>query len=128
MVLDGLAGLLTGVLSGFGIGGGSLLILWLTMVRHSNQFTAGGLNLLYFICCAPTALYTHIKNHLIVRQAVIWSTVAGIPTAIGAAYFAAMIDIHWLRKGFGVLLLYVGIKELFCKPQTDADTTKKQTQ
>ena len=42
-------GLLTGVLSGCGIGGGSLLLLWLTLVQDMPQFTAGGINLLYFL-------------------------------------------------------------------------------
>ncbi len=40
-------GLLTGVLSGCGIGGGSLLLLWLTLVQDMPQFTGGGINLLY---------------------------------------------------------------------------------
>ena len=39
-------GAATGILSGFGIGGGSLLILWLTMVQQLPQYTAAGINLL----------------------------------------------------------------------------------
>lgn len=115
MKLNFLVGLATGVLSGFGIGGGSLLILWLTGVVGIPQFAAGGINLLYFICCAPAALVSHIKNKLIVKRAAIWCTVAGIPTSIAAAFLAAWVDTNWLRRGFGVLLLYIGIRELFCK-------------
>ena len=59
-----MVGLLTGVLSGCGIGGGSLLLLWLTLVQDMPQFTAGGINLLYFLACAPAALVSHLKNHL----------------------------------------------------------------
>ena len=58
------AGLLTGILSGFGIGGGSLLLLYLTLFAGVDQYQAGGINLLYFIACAPAALYSHIKNGL----------------------------------------------------------------
>ena len=47
------AGLLTGILSGFGIGGGSLLLLYLTLFAGVDQYQAGGINLLYFIACAP---------------------------------------------------------------------------
>ena len=36
------AGLLTGVLSGFGIGGGSLLLLYLTLFAGFGQYAAGG--------------------------------------------------------------------------------------
>ena len=59
------AGLLTGILSGFGIGGGSLLLLYLTLFAGVDQYQAGGINLLYFIACAPAALYSHIKNGLV---------------------------------------------------------------
>lgn len=55
-VIGLLAGLVTGVISGFGIGGGSLLILYLTAFAGMDQYTAGGLNLLYFLFCAPAAL------------------------------------------------------------------------
>ena len=54
-----MVGLLTGVLSGCGIGGGSLLLLWLTLVQDMPQFTAGGINLLYF---GAKELFTKRKN------------------------------------------------------------------
>ena len=115
MLLNFMVGLATGVLSGFGIGGGTLLILWLTCMIGIPQFSAGGLNLLYFIFCAPAALWSHIKNKLIEKRAALWCTVAGLPTSIGAAFLAAWVDTDWLRRGFGVLLLYIGLRELFCK-------------
>ncbi|MCB6366283.1 sulfite exporter TauE/SafE family protein [Intestinibacillus massiliensis] len=121
MLLNFLVGLATGVLSGFGIGGGSLLILWLTGVAGVPQFRAGGLNLLYFICCAPTALLSHIKNKLVEWRAVLWCTAAGVPTSVLAAVLASWVDTDWLRRGFGVLLLYIGLRELFCKKPKTGD-------
>lgn len=114
-VLEFAVGLATGVLSGFGIGGGSLLILYLTSVAGVEQYLAGGINLLYFIFCAPAALVSHIKNKLIVWKAVLWCTVAGIVTSLGAAWLASAVHADWLRRAFGVLLLYIGVRELFCK-------------
>lgn len=124
MLIHFLIGLATGILSGFGIGGGSLLILWLTAVENMPQFRAGGLNLLYFICCAPAALFSHVKNKLVEGKAVLWCVLAGVPTSIVAALFAAGVDTDWLRRAFGLLLLYIGIRELFCKkaPDTEAST------
>ena len=121
MLLNFLVGLATGVLSGFGIGGGSLLILWLTGVAGVPQFRAGGLNLLYFICCAPTALLSHIKNKLVEWRAVLWCTAAGVPTSVLAAVLASWVDTDWLRRGFGVLLLYIVLRELFCKKPKTGD-------
>ena len=101
-------GLLTGVLSGCGIGGGSLLLLWLTLVQDMPQFTAGGINLLYFLACAPAALVSHLKNHLIARGAVKFCVPFGAMTSLLASFAAAGTDTSLLRRLFGVLLLYIG--------------------
>ena len=110
-----LAGLLTGVLSGCGIGGGSLLVLWLTLFEGMPQFTAGGINLLYFIACAPAALLSHVKNRLIDRKTVLFCVPAGALTSLAAALLASHTDVSLLRRLFGVLLLVIGAKELFTK-------------
>lgn len=108
-------GAVTGVLSGFGIGGGSLLILWLTMMEGTAQYTAAGINLLYFLCCAPAALISHIWHHLVDKRAAIWCAVAGCVTSPLASFAAGVIPMDWLRRLFGVLLLILGTKELFAK-------------
>lgn len=112
MILAFIVGLATGVLSGFGVGGGSLLMLYLTLFANVQQYAAGGVNLLYFIACAPAALWSHVKNGLIDRQAVIWCTLAGLPVSVAAAFLAARMDVSLLRRAFGVLLLYIGVREL----------------
>lgn len=108
-------GLLTGVLSGCGVGGGSLLMLYLTMVSGMAQYQAAGINLLYFLACAPAALWTHAKNGLIEKQAVCWCVAAGVPAAAAASLLAAHVDTGLLRRAFGVFLLAVGVKEVFAK-------------
>lgn len=120
-----LTGMTTGVLSGFGIGGGSLLLLYLTMIEGMPQYQAGGLNLMYFIVCAPAALYSHIKNKLVNWSAAIWCIAAGVPASAAAAIVAARIDTGWLRRAFGVFLLYVGTKEMFAKRQNIRATRKE---
>ena len=110
-------GLLTGILSGFGIGGGSLLMLYLTLATSMDQYTAGGVNLMYFLCCAPAALISHIKHKLVDWKVMLWCTGAGVVTSLGAAYVASLIDVAWLRRGFGALLLVIGVRELFCKAE-----------
>nr|WP_297174365.1 TSUP family transporter [uncultured Agathobaculum sp.] len=119
-----IAGLLTGVLSGFGIGGGSLLLLYLTLFAGFGQFAAGGINLLYFLACAPAALYAHVKNGLVQGKAVKWCAAAGVLTSVAAALLAARVDTDWLRRIFGVFLLYVGVKELTSR-QKKPDKVKK---
>ena len=105
-------GLLTGILSGFGIGGGSLLLLYLTLVGGMSQYAAGGINLLYFLCCAPAALCFHGKNGLIEWRAAGLGAI-GILPCVAAAWAASVLPTDWLRRIFGVLLLYIGFHEVF---------------
>ena len=111
-VLAFVIGVATGIISGFGIGGGSLLVLYLTAVLGVAQQTAGGMNLLYFIGCAPAALIGHVKNKRIHWRAVGWCTLSGVVSAIPTALLATTIDTDLLRRMFGVVLLYVGVREL----------------
>ena len=39
-----------------------------------DQFHAGGINLVYFVCCALPALISHWKNGLLEKKAVLWCT------------------------------------------------------
>ena len=55
-LLPALAGLVCGVLSGLGIGGGTLLMVWMTAICGLEQRTAQGINLLYFLPTAVCAL------------------------------------------------------------------------
>ncbi len=110
-----LVGTLTGIISGFGIGGGSILVLYLTAFVGVAQHTAGGINLLYFIGCAPAALIGHIRQKVIEWRAVWWCTLGGIATVIPTSLLAAAINTNLLRRMFGVILLYIGIKELRAK-------------
>ncbi len=111
-LVAGLAGLVCGVFSGLGIGGGTLLMVWMTAVVSLEQQTAQGINLLYFLPTAACALFFHIKNRLIRWRIVLPAILTGCLAAAGAAYLATGIDTGLLRKLFGGFLLLVGIREL----------------
>lgn len=113
-ILPFLVSCATGVLSGWGVGGGTLLIIFMTAVRGVPQRAAQGINLLYFIPCSGAALFSHIKNGLIEKTAV-YAAVCGALTAAGAAFAAAHIDAGLMKKLFSVFLLYTGVSELLRK-------------
>lgn len=118
MFYDILVGFLTGIISGFGVGGGSLLVLYLTVFKNTEQYIAGGINLLYFVGCAPAALITHIREKRILWQAVWLCLLTGIPCSVIAAICSGMLNTELLHKAFGCVLLYVGLKELFVKKKS----------
>ena len=114
-IFDALAGAVTGVITGFGIGGGTLLILYLTMFRDTSQLAAQGINLLYFLPTAGCALVSHITNRRIEWRAVVFAAGAGVITTIIAAIFASKLDTTLLRRIFGAFLVVVGVSELLRK-------------
>lgn len=118
-LLAGAAGLICGVFSGLGIGGGTLLMVWMTAVMEIEQRTAQGINLLYFVPTAVCALIFHIKNRLIRWNVVIPAVIAGCVTAAGASWLATAIDAGMLRKIFGGFLILVGLSEVFGRHARD---------
>lgn len=126
-LLGGAVGLVTGVLSGFGVGGGTLLLLWLTMGMGMEQVRAGGVNLLYFISCAVPAIWGHIRGGLVEKQALIWCVAAGLPVSIGAALAAAGMGTGTLRKVFGVFLVIAGLREAFSKKKPLSEAPPKNS-
>ena len=110
-----LAGALTGVLSGFGVGGGTLLLIYLTAFAGVPQNIAQGVNLLYFLPTAAAALPAHVKNGFIERAALLPAILAGLVGTGAAAWVATAMDVALLHRCFGAFLLYVGASELFRK-------------
>lgn len=112
-MIAAIVGLVCGVLSGLGIGGGTLLMVYLTAMAGMEQTTAQGINLLYFLPTAACALILHAKNRLLRLRIILPAAIVGSLCAIGASLLATTIDTEFLRRLFGGFLLIVGIKELF---------------
>ena len=58
-------GVLLGFLAGLGIGGGSLLILWLTLVLHADPENARMINLMFFLTAAGSVSIIRWKKGII---------------------------------------------------------------
>ena len=106
-------GTLLGALAGCGVGGGTLLLLFLTAVQKLPFADAKLLNLLFFIVCAAIALVSHCKNRLVDIKSAAVCAVSGVLACIPAAMLSAKLPEKVLSKIFGVLFIAAGIKELF---------------
>lgn len=114
-LIPALAGAVTGVLSGFGIGGGTLLLIYMTAFAGVAQNLAQGINLLYFLPTAATALPSHVKNGYIDWKTAIPAIAAGLAGTGLAAWVATGLDVELLHRCFGGFLIYIGLSELFRK-------------
>ncbi len=104
-----------GFLAGLGVGGGSLLILWLTMVLGMEQGDAGSINLLFFLPAALISCLFRWKQGKLDLKTALPAVLFGCAAAIGFTWFGGRIDTGLLRKGFGILLLFTGLREIFYK-------------
>ena len=112
------AGLITGILSGFGVGGGTLLLIYMTTIAGLPQTLAQGINLLYFLPTAASALPAHIRNGFIEKTVLLPAILTGLVGTALAAWIATGLNVELLHRFFGYFLIYVGISEFFRKPSS----------
>ena len=119
-ILPMIVGAATGVLSGFGVGGGTLLLVYMTAFAGVEQRLAQGINLLYFLPAGLLALPAHVKNGYIEKPALLPAIGAGLACAALAAWAATAMEVGLLKKLFGAFLIAVGLMELFTKPDSQS--------
>lgn len=100
-MLPALAGFFTGILSAWGIGGGTLLLLVMSLFLGVDQITAQGINLLYFLPTAAMALVQHRKNGLLDAPVLGGAIPWGLPAAALGALLATAADVAALKSPLG---------------------------
>lgn len=108
-------GLLSGIAASMGFGGGFILIIYLTAFTDTNQLTAQGVNLLFFLPVALISLLIHQKNGLIRWKTLLRLIPGGILGILAGAFISAHINVDFLQKMFAALLIFVGFREIFHK-------------
>lgn len=116
-LVSALAGLLLGYLAGLGVGGGSLLILWLTLVLEMDQPTARAINLMFFIAAAGAVSFFRWKQGVLQLKKILPAILSGCAAAFLFSLLSRNMDVSQLKKLFGILLLATGIRELLYKPR-----------
>ena len=110
-----IAATLIAAMAGLGIGGGGLLVIYLTLIQGMDQLSAQGINLTFFIFSAIASLFIHFKKRKIDIKQVLVLAITGISTSVIGAHISQNIDVGLLRKLFGALLVLSGALTLFSK-------------
>lgn len=110
-----LASFFGAVLSALGMGGGGILLIYLTIVVGMDQHTAQGINLVFFIPVAIVAILIHAKNKLIRWKVAFPCILCGLGGVWIGAYTAMRLDSDLLGRLFGGFLLIIGLREIFFK-------------
>lgn len=108
-----LIGVISGIVSGTGMGGGTILIFLLTFMLGIEQHVAQATNLIFFIPTAIVAIIVNFKNKNIDTKLAILISVFGILGAIIGANISIHIEVGMLKKCFGVFLAFITINEIY---------------
>lgn len=112
-----IVGTVLGFLSGLGIGGGSLLILWLTLVLNTDPLIARSINLLFFIPSALIACLFRLKQGTLKLRQILPAVLSGCAAAVLFSFISTRLDVELLKKGFGIVLIAAGIREVLYRPR-----------
>lgn len=112
MVIPFLAAIILGFLTGLGTGGGSLLILWLTLVMSLEPGEARAINLMFFFPSALISCLFRGKQGSLPLGKLWPSMITGAVTAGIFSCLPGQLSPRWLEILFGLLLVYTGLREL----------------
>lgn len=108
-----LFGIISGTITAMGMGGGTTLILLLTLFSGINQHNAQAINLIFFIPTSIVAIFINIKNKNIDLKISLQLAFFGIIGAIIGSIVAKNIDTSTLKKIFSIFLLIISFYEIY---------------
>lgn len=121
--LIGIVSLLSGLTASLGLGGGFVLVIYLTAFANMPQIQAQGVNLFFFVPIAVLSLILHGKNKLLDRKPLLPAILGGV-VGVGIGFVLGnWLGSEWLSKLFAVFILIVGLKELFHRKQSVRKTS-----
>lgn len=112
-MLEIFTGLISGTISGTGMGGGTILILILSVFMGVEQHTAQATNLVFFVPTSIAAIFTTIREKLINWKIGVPVAISGIIGAIIGAKISIRMNVDKLKKYFGIFLIVITIYEIY---------------
>ncbi len=109
-----LVGLISGIVSGLGMGGGTILITFLTCFLKVNQIVAQASNIIFFVPTSIIATVVNVKNHTLKWKVAIPLVITGVIGASIGSVIANKLDTSLLKKAFAIFLLFIALYQSIC--------------
>lgn len=110
-----LAGLLSGIIGAMGLGGGAVLIIYLSVFTETEQLVSQGINLMFFIPIGLIAVIIYAFKKQIKWKTTLTVAAWGLLGAVIGLMLTDLLGGDLTAKLFGGLLILIGLKEIFCK-------------
>lgn len=107
-----IAGLLSGIIGGMGLGGGAVLLIYLRLFTQTNQLTAQGINLLFFIPIAVFSVTIYSFKGMINWKKVFFISGFSLLGSVAGFMLSSSLGNNRLSKLFGLMLIFLGISEI----------------
>ncbi len=120
-----LAGLFSGILGAMGLGGGAVLIIYLTLFTNTEQLAAQGINLLFFIPISLLAVIIYSIKKKIKWRLTISLSLWGLLGASLGIMLTKYLGGELTSKLFGGLLILMGLCEIFKRRNKNVAEKKK---
>lgn len=108
-----LIGSISGIFSGIGMGGGTVLIFLLNIFEGLEQHVAQATNLIYFVPTAISAIIVNYREKNIDIKLAKMISIYGIIGAIVGAIISINMDMQKLRKFYGIFLAIIAVHEIY---------------
>ena len=108
-----IAGFLSGLIGSMGFGGGGILIIYLVIFTNTQQITAQGINLVFFIPCATLATIIYFVKKQIDFKPILPIISGGIIGALIAGLLLKNLYSDILSKVFACFLIITGLFNLY---------------
>ena len=99
-------------LSGMGVGGGGLFVIYLSLMTDTPQLVAQGQNLLFFLFSAGSSMLVHLQKRRLFPPLILLMSLCGVAGALLGAGLSLHVSGSLLRKLFGGMLIAGGIVTL----------------
>lgn len=106
-------GLIAGIITGLGMGGGTILILLLSLFMNIDQHMAQATNFLFFIPTSVAAILVNLKEKNIDKNVSLFVIIFGMIGAIIGSLLSQRINSMKLKKYFAVFILIIAIHEIY---------------
>ena len=114
-ILTTIVGFLSGVIGAMGLGGGGVLLIYLTAFASVEQMNAQGINLLFFLPTGLLALVVYAAKKQIRWKTVLWMWLGGVLGATSGFFAARFMGGDSLSRLFACFLIIFGISRLFAR-------------
>lgn len=106
-------GFISGIVSALGMGGGTILILLLTLFMGIEQHISQATNLIFFIPTSIVAILMNIKNKKINFKVSKKIIIYGIIGAFIGSFISNKLDTKNLQRIFGIFLMIIAFFQIY---------------